>query len=109
MLNLEMQKKDRLIESLKSENLDPNISRRKAHTSANSLSFLQQRKKERDFESKIEKLESTISDERKHMGRLQQLNTQLLSKIKSITNSDKINIDESESYSHQIKVLKQDN
>jgi hypothetical protein len=89
LLQLELDKKDRFIDSLKSENSDPNIGRRKMSSVGNASNLLQQRKKEKDLETKVKELETTITDERKHMSRLQHLNTQLLSKIKGISNTEK--------------------
>lgn len=107
LLQLELSKKDRIIESLKSENLDPNIRQRR--NNSNASSFLQQRKKERDMEAKIKELEKVISEERKHMNRLQHLNTQLLAKIKTITNTEKVMSEEGANYSQIVKSLKNEN
>ena len=109
LLQLELDKKDRIIESLKSENLDPNLRQRRSSTNMNASSFLQQRKKERDLEGKIKELEGVIADERKHMNRLQQLNTQLLNKIKGISNSEKVIQSESDNYTQLVKTLKTEN
>lgn len=100
--------KDRVIESIKSENIDPNIRNSRKPNSENTSSFLQQRKRDRDLEAKIKQLEGIISDERKHMGRLQQLNTQLLGKIKGFTNSEKVTQNESETYTKSFKTLKKE-
>jgi len=109
LLQLELEKKDRYIDSLKSENNDPNIRSRKMNSSMNASVLLQQRKKDRDLDVKVKELESVISDERKHMARLQQLNTQLLSKIKSVSNTEKNSQCESDKYTQVAKSLRIEN
>lgn len=108
LLHLELDKKDRLIDSLKSENIDPNT-RHKKNNSFNASSLLQQRKRERDLESKLREVEATMAEERKHMSRLQQLNTQLLSKIKGKSTADRMSEEESNNLNQLIKSLKSDN
>ena len=105
LLKLELEKAKNF-KSFKSENSDPNI-RKNSHLNASNL--LQQRKKDRNLEAKVKELEAVISDDRKHMSRLQHLNTQLLNKIKGISNSEKINQEESQNYSQVLKALKQEN
>lgn len=67
---------------LKSENYNPNTTYNNK-TTLTSSQLLHQRKRERDLDSKIKLLEQTIIDERKHMTRLQQLNSDLIQKIKN--------------------------
>ena len=107
-LQLELEK-SKNFKSMRGENLDPNTRHRKANTQLNASSFLQQRKKERNMEEKIKELEGVIADDRKHMARLQHLNTQLLGKIKGVTNSEKMNQVENNTYARGVKSLKQEN
>lgn len=121
-LEKEKRQKDQIIKQLqvelerakrfqKGENSDPNMSSkmRKSHSHLNASSMLQQRKKEKNFEQKIKELESVISKDRKHMSRLQSLNTQLLSKIKGITNSEKSAQLESTNFGKSLKELRSEN
>lgn len=98
--------KDRLIESLKSENNDPNLRNRKLNNSVNPSDVLQQRKVEKELEAKVKELEGVIRDERKHMNRLQQLNSQLIHKIKEVKGTDKIIRDDSSNSNQLVKNLK---
>ena len=79
---------------LKSENYNPNTTFNNKMTLTSSQ-LLHQRKRERDLDSKIKLLEQTIIDERKHMTRLQQLNSDLIQKIKN--QSSELNLNNNQS------------
>ncbi|CAI2371457.1 unnamed protein product [Moneuplotes crassus] len=91
----------------RSENTDPNLRQKKGQLNA-SVS-LQQRKKERSLEDKIKELEAVIHKDRKHMARLQSLNTQLITKIKGVANSEKSAHEESTNYGNTLKSLRREN